>query len=191
MLRLPFRPSLPLETERLLLRPLTSADTDALLAYRSDEESCRYLPFPPMDRTEIDRRLREQWGRVTFDGPEQNITLGVTLKSTGELVGDVVLFLHSPTSRTGEIGYVLHPNQVGSGYASEAATALLRVAFDELGLHRVVGRLDARNDASARVLERIGMRQEALLREDEWFKGEWSSTLIYAILEQDWAARTR
>ncbi len=147
MLRLPFSPSLPLETERLLLRPLTSADTDALLAYRSDEESCRYLPFPPMDETEIDRRLREQWGRVSFDGPEQNITLGVTLKSTGALIGDVVLFLHSPTSRTGEIGYVLHPAQVGSGYASEAATALLRVAFDELGLHRVVGRLDARNDA--------------------------------------------
>jgi len=187
MLRLPYAPAIPIETERLILRPLTPDDTPALLAYRADEESCRYLPFPPMDEEEIARRLREQWGRLAFDAAEQSITLGITLR-TGELIGDAVLFLHSPTHRTGEIGYVLHPDQVGKGYASEAATALLRVAFDGLGLHRVVGRLDARNSASARVLERIGMQREALLREDEWFKGEWSSTLIYAILEHDRAA---
>ena len=63
---------------------------------------------------------------------------------------------------------------------------LLALAFDDLGAHRVMGRLDARNTASARVLGRLGMRLEAHLVEDEWFKGEWSSTLVYAILDREW-----
>ena len=88
----------------------------------------------------------------------------------------------------GEIGYVLHPDHQGNGYATEAAAVMLRLGFEELGLHRIVGRLDARNAASARVLERLGMRLEAHLRENEFVKGEWVSELIYAVLASEWRA---
>jgi RimJ/RimL family protein N-acetyltransferase len=89
----------------------------------------------------------------------------------------------------GEIGYIVHPAHSGHGYATEAAAPLLAVAFDELGLHRVIGRTEARNVASARVLEKLGMRREAHLVENEWVKGEWQSELVYAILDREWRSQ--
>ena len=76
----------------------------------------------------------------------------------------------------------------GSGYATEAARVLVDYGFGEVGLHRIIGRLEARNIASARVLEKLGMRREALLIENEFVKGEWQSELVYAILEREWRA---
>ena len=66
---------------------------------------------------------------------------------------------------------------------------MLRLAFDELGLHRVIGRTEARNVGSARVLEKLGMRREARLVENEWVRGEWQSEFVYAILDREWRAR--
>jgi RimJ/RimL family protein N-acetyltransferase len=104
------------------------------------------------------------------------------------MVGDVVLEWISRRHRQGEIGYIVHPDHHGRGYATEACRPLLRVAFEEMGLHRVVGRLDARNTASARVLEKLGMRREAHLVENEWVKEEWQSEVVYAILDREWRA---
>jgi RimJ/RimL family protein N-acetyltransferase len=90
-----------------------------------------------------------------------------------------------------EIGYVVHPDHVGRGIATEAAAPMLRFAFDPvhgLGLHRVTARIDQRNPASAAVLRKLGMRQEAVLVENEWFKGEWSTEVDFAILDREWAA---
>ncbi len=86
------------------------------------------------------------------------------------------------------LGYVFDPDHHGNGYATEAAAALLRVGFEGLGLHRIIARIDARNSASAAVLRRIGMRQEAHLLENEWFKGEWTDELDFAVLEDEWRA---
>jgi RimJ/RimL family protein N-acetyltransferase len=177
-----------LRTERLLLRPLTSDDIEDLLVYRSDPETCRYLPFEPMDEREVARRLREQWSDLSLERPGSNRTLGAVELATGRLVGDVVLIRDAHHRDTGEIGYVFAESARGRGYATEAGRALLELAFDGLGMHRVTGRLDARNPASARVLERLGMRREAEFVEDDWFKGEWSSTLIYGLLDREWRA---
>ena len=95
----------------------------------------------------------------------------------------------SELHRQGEIGFVLHPDHHGQGYAGEAACAMLRLGFEELGLHRIVGRCEPRNEASARLLERLGMRREAHLIENEWVKGEWQSELVYAMLDREWRAR--
>lgn len=178
-----------LDAPRLRLRPLTEADTDALLAYRADAEVCRYLPFPPMDAAEIHRRLREQWNQLTLDEEGRNVTLGAELRGTGELVGDVILMFKSAEHGNGEIGWVFHPKVAGLGYATEAATAMLDWGFGPVGLRRVVARLDARNDASARLCERLGMRREAHLVENEYFKGELTSEYDYGILAREWAAR--
>ena len=84
---------------------------------------------------------------------------------------------------------MFHPEHHGRGYATEATAELLRLGFEELGLHRMYGRLDARNSASARVLEKLGMRHEAQLVENEWVKGEWTDEAIYAMLDREWEAR--
>jgi len=186
---LELRPSYPVRTERLLLRPLTAADAAPLLDYRSRPEVCRYVPFEPMDRTTIAERLAGQWAATVLTDEGQGLTLGVEHAGTGELVGDVLLYWHSREHLGGELGYVFHPGHAGHGYATEAAGAMLRLGFEELGLHRIVARLDERNEASANVCRRLGMRQEARLVQNEMFKGEWSTELIFAMLAEEWRAR--
>ena len=185
---LELRPSYPVRTERLILRPLTSSDAVALLDYRGRPEVCRYVPFEPMDRKTIAERLARQWAATILTDEGQALTLGVEHAGTGDLLGDVTLFWHSREHRGGEIGYVFHPGHAGHGYATEAARAMLRLGFDELGLHRIVARLDERNEASAKVARRLGMRQEARLVHNEMFKGEWSTELDFAMLAEEWPA---
>ncbi len=182
------RPDYPISTERLRLRPLGASDADALLAYRSIPEACRWVPFEPMDAAEIAKRLAGHWANTTIDDEGQNLTLGIEVTATGELVGDVILMLHSLEHRSGEIGYILHPAHGGRGYATEAVRTMLGLAFDDLGLRRVVARVDARNADSARLATRLGMRQEAHLLSNEWFKGGWSDELVFAMLDEEWTA---
>lgn len=182
------RPNYPIETKRLRLRPLTEKDTEALHAYRSLPDVCRYVPFEPMTREVIRQRLATQWANTTLTDEGQTLTLGIELAETGELIGDVILFWHSTLHGGGEIGYVINPAYGGHGYVTEAAHALLGLGFDELGLHRIVARIEERNEPSARVARRLGMRQEARLVSSEWFKGEWSTELDFAMLADEWPA---
>ncbi|UQU65736.1 GNAT family N-acetyltransferase [Couchioplanes caeruleus] len=186
--QLELRPSYPIRTERLLLRPLTAGDAGALLAYRSRPDVCRYVPFEPMDGGTIAERLATYWAATVLTDAGQGITLGVELAETGELVGDVLLYWISREHLSGELGYVFHPGHAGHGYATEAARAMLRLGFEDLGLHRIIARVDERNDASAAVLRRLGMRQEARLVENEMFKGEWTTELDFAMLASEWPA---
>ena len=178
-----FEPDLPIRTDRLVLRPLTEADVPALLAYRGDAEVCRWLPFEPMDEAEVRRRLRDHWSTTVLTGPGSSLTLGIDVD--GALVGDVVLFVKDRGARLAEVGWVLAPQHEGRGYATEAARVLLAVAFDGLRAHRVIARMDPDNTASAAVAARLCMRREALLIEDELFKGAWADTLLYALLERE------
>jgi RimJ/RimL family protein N-acetyltransferase len=185
---LALHPSYPLRSPRLTLRALAERDVEALVAYRSLSEVCRYVPFEPMDTTVVRERLHGSWARQVLEAEGEALFLGVELVETGELVGDVMLKWTSAEDRGGEIGYVFHPAYAGHGYATEAAHRLLHLAFDDLGLHRVIARLDAENHSSARLAARLGMRQEALLVQNEWFKGRWSDELDFAILEDEWQA---
>lgn len=182
------RPSYPVRSPRLSLRPVSERDVEALVAYRSLPEVCRYVPFEPMDATAVRERLRGPWGGQVLEAEGEALMLAVELIATGELVGDVLLMWSSAEHRDGEIGYVFHPAYSGHGYATEAVHRLLHLAFDDLGLHRVVARVDADNHSSARLAARLGMRQEAHLVQNEWFKGRWSDELDFAILEREWRA---
>jgi RimJ/RimL family protein N-acetyltransferase len=168
-----------------VLRPCRGADLEPMHAYKSRAEVCRYLPYEPMSREVVAARLAGDWSRTELTEPGQALNLAVEHAETGRLLGDVVLFWRSAADAAGEIGYVFAPEAAGHGYATEAARALLELAFNGLGLHRVFAQLDARNDASAAVLERLGMRREGVLHQDTWFKGEWSDTLLYALLAEE------
>jgi RimJ/RimL family protein N-acetyltransferase len=186
---LELRPGYPVETDRLLLRPLCGADIEALVAYRSQPDVCRFVPFEPMDTRAVLEKIEGPWSRTEITAEGDALTLGVELKESSQLIGDMMLRFHSLEHRGGEVGWVLNPTYSGRGYATEAAHGMLHLAFDLLGLHRVTARVDARNEASARVGDRLGMRREAHLLGNEWFKGEWSDEIDMAILEEEWVAQ--
>jgi RimJ/RimL family protein N-acetyltransferase len=88
-----------------------------------------------------------------------------------------------------EIGVALARESRGRGVATEALTALLTELFERLGLHCVFAEADDRNLPVQRLLERLGFRCEARLVEADWFKGEWSTLRVYAVLKREWRAR--
>lgn len=185
-------PDYPMLTERLLLRPLDpEGDVAAMHAYRSIEEVCRYVPFSPGTLEEMAERFRDpERLRSAIDAEGQVLSLAIERRDTGAMIGDLVLFWHSVADGHAEIGYVLHPDHSGQGFATEACEALLALAFDGgLPVHRVSARMDERNTASARVVARLGMRHEATHVEGEWFKGEWTTLLVFGLLRQEWASR--
>ncbi|WP_331755638.1 GNAT family protein [Streptomyces sp. NBC_01643] len=182
---------LPLKTKRLTLRPYTMNDLDDLHDIQSRPEVTRYLTFGARDSDQVRESLQKriQAAKLDDQGKDHSLALAVVLPETGTLIGDVVLFWTSKEHRQGEIGYIFHPDHGGKGYATEAAQVMLRLGFEELGLHRIVGRLNARNVASARVLVRLGMRCEGQFIQNQMIDGEWVDEVVYAILEDEWRAR--
>ncbi len=183
-----FTPSYPIQTERLLLRPYERGDFDALLAIQSREDVVRYLYEDPLGPDDVRALLDRRLASTSLSDEGDTLAVAVVLRSEGEMIGDCILHWNSRQHQVGEIGFVFHPDHHGRGYATEAARPLVDFGFDEVGLHRIIGRLEARNIASARVLEKLGMRREALLIENEFVKGEWQSELVYAILDREWRA---
>jgi RimJ/RimL family protein N-acetyltransferase len=184
-------PRYPIETERLSLRPLVYEDFDDAHAYYSRPDVARYLYWQARDREESLEVLARYAGLTELEEEGDGLVLGVVPREVGRVVGQVNLQWRSREHRQGEIGFVFHPDHHGRGYAGEAAREMLRIGFEDLLLHRISGRCDARNLASARLMERLGMRREAHLVENELIKGEWTDELVYAMLEQEWFAGRR
>ena len=179
-------PDWPLETERLRLRPYEKSDLDAYHAIRSQPEVVRYLYEDPLTLEQARKKLELLVDSRTLDAEDDWLAAAISLRDPGTYLGDVAFHWVSVQHRTGEVGFVLDPRHQGHGYATEAARAMLDWGFGTFGLHRTIGRTEARNAASARVLEKLGMRCEAHLVENEWVKGEWQSELVYAILDREW-----
>jgi RimJ/RimL family protein N-acetyltransferase len=179
----------PIMTERLLLRPFREDDLDALHEIRSIPEILRFTYWPVQSREDTRAVIaqRRQMNRLAQEGDV--LVLAVETRRTHRLIGDVDLTWTSVEHRQGEVGVTLHPEGQGKGYAQEAVAALLRLAFEDLDLHRVVGRTDARNSAAAACLRRLGMRQEAHFHHCGIADGEWYDELVYALLADEWAQR--
>lgn len=174
---------LPLRTDRLTLRAHTEDDLDALLDYYADPDVARYLLTPPWTPTSAPGHLAERIPRTGLDTPSR--ALALVVEHEGRVVGDVVLWAIDPAGATAEIGWAFHPDVAGRGFATEAAGAVLELAFARYGVHRVVAQMDARNTSSAALCERLGMRLEATHRQDYWSKGEWTDSLVHAALASD------
>ncbi|SOD75174.1 RimJ/RimL family protein N-acetyltransferase [Jatrophihabitans sp. GAS493] len=198
-----------LRTERLILRPFREADEEAAMRFHSREDVTRYIPWPARSREEVREAIAKYMTGQSLvnDGDFTNFAV-VEAPASGDgdgagdsagagagdevsdLIGQVVLMLPSAEHRHGEIGYIFDPSAQGRGYAAEACRAVLSWGFSEFDLHRVSAHIDARNKPSAALAARLGMRLEGHLVENEWFKGEWSDELIYAVLAEEWAPRS-
>ncbi|MDX6299750.1 MAG: hypothetical protein QOF53_964 [Nocardioidaceae bacterium] len=183
-------PSYPLRTERLDLRPHREDDLDDLLGFHSLPEVVRYVPWPVRDREQTRAALHVKLTQDALRAPGEWLVLAMELRETRRVVGEVLLKWASDVSRQGELGFALHPDAQGRGLAEEAAQAVLRLGFEELGLHRISAVCIAPNDRSARLLTRLGMRQEGHLRDSVLFKGAWEDQLLFSVLDTEWRART-
>jgi len=187
----------PLHTERLVLRPIEASDAADIYEYQRLPEVIRYLPWPERDRTEgYAHTAKRAAGRVlAADG--DFFVFAATLPGTpstddparDRVIGDFMVRVSSAKHAQLELGWVLHPDFQGRAFAREAATAVLAFTFETLNPHRVQAFLDARNGASAALCERLGMRREATILEEEYNDGEWQDTAVYGVLRREWAAR--
>ncbi len=174
-----------LQTERLILREFSDADWQAVLAYQRDPRYLRYYPWTERSAEDAHEFVSRFIVQQQIE-PRTKFQLAVTLKSGGELIGNCGIRKDATESRSADIGYELSPTHWGRGYATEAARAIVDFGFTQLGVHRIWATCIAENTASAHVLEKLGMRLEGRLRENEYFKDRWWDTLIYAILAQEW-----
>lgn len=185
-------PSLPIRTERLVLRLVRPDDRAAIGAYCADPEVTRYLPFPALDEDGLSTRMERLIAGTAPSATGEILALAV--EHEGVLVGDLMLRLttaHSPESSPSiaELGWVFGPAYAGRGFATESAAALVDLAFTHYPLHRLMAQLDPRNLASARLCERLGMTFEAHTREDYAERaGGWSDTAVYGLLRREWEA---
>lgn len=119
-----------------------------------------------------------------IDGPGSG--LGLIVEHGGRVIGDLAPWPADETLERAEMGRAFRPDVAGQGFATEAATALIEIAFGTYNLRRLIAHLDPRNTASARLCERVGMTKEAHLRQDYWAKGEWSDDAVYGLLRTEW-----
>lgn len=174
---------LPISTSRLQLRLHEHADTEPLQQIYTQPEIAKYTLEDPWSADDASRQVS---GRICRTGLESTShSLALVIEHQGNVVGDVHLWLTDVERNVAEIGWGLAPAVSGQGLATEAVTAVVDLGFSDYEVHRIAAQMDARNQASARLAERVGMHREAHLRQDWWNKGEWTDTLIYAKLSSD------
>ena len=181
------RVSLPIATERLVLRSFLPRDVDDVHAYRSLPDVVRYIPGEPRDREQVADLVAHSTTAGLIDDKRTHLTLAVDLG--GRVIGDVMLALAGLDGSDGkqvELGWVFAPDVQGQGYATEAARTLVDVAFTQIGAHRVWAQLEPENTGSSRICERLGMRREAYFEKGSWFKDQWTDLAIYAIRADEW-----
>ncbi|MFI1828450.1 GNAT family N-acetyltransferase [Streptomyces sp. NPDC020412] len=180
----PVLPTPVLSTARLRLRPFTDADADHLFALHSSAHLMRYWDSPPWTERARSARFIARCGQMADEGTGARVA--IDRASDGAFVGWCGLTSFDPENRSASLGYILDDAMWGHGYATEAAHAVLRWAFDTLDLNRVQAEVDTRNPASARVLEKVGFLREGTLREDCVVNGVVSDSWVFGLLRREW-----
>lgn len=179
----PRRIRLPAGTARLVLREFVPTDEASLVAWSCDERVTRHMPLAPRDADGARRHLASLM-RQQAQRSRSAWELAVTLAAGGDPIGGCEVSLTSSTSA--EIGYVLARRHWGRGYATELAQRLVRLAFEDLGVGRVDSTVDVENVRSMGVLEKAGLRWEALRRHHARARGRWWDAHLYSISLEDW-----
>jgi aminoglycoside 6'-N-acetyltransferase len=175
-----------LESNRLRLRAFQQSDAAAFAAYRSDPDVARYQGWnTPFTIQQADLFITKMKDLVPGT-PGVWYQFAIDRKDEPGLIGDCALHVVANNARLAEVGFTMAARHQGVGYATEAVTRLMDYAFDDLDLHRVIAACDVDNIRSARLMKRIGMRQEGHHIENNWFKGRWSSDYLYAVLQAEW-----
>lgn len=181
-----FKPSFPIETERLHLRPYEEADEDWLYDMRQLKENLRYVSFGGEPREAIQEILAMRMAMRELVAPGDRIMLVMVMKESGARAGEFMLFDNPAHQGACEIGFALHPDYHGQGLVNEAGRALMKMLFGTGDYHRIIGICDAENASSRAALARLGLSQEALFRKSALIGGEWRDQNVFAVLKDEW-----
>jgi len=176
-----------METERLILRPLTPADSEGLFRIFSDPEVTKYLEITPLKFASEGKALLEY-----FNGQferKTGVRWGIESKQDGALIGTCGFHTVELWVFKTELSYDVGRPYWGQGIVPEAAKALLRHAFGEMGMNRVQASVIPEAAASARVLEKLGFLREGVLRETGYWKGRFWDKVTYSLLRREWEER--
>lgn len=182
----PTLPNFPLHCGRFTLRPVRASDLDAIHSYRSLATVAAYLPHEPHNRGQTAGMLAAMVEQASMEMPGDWLDLAVEMPDSRQVVGEVLLKRDAAGMSSGEVGFVFAPSVHGSGLATKAVEAVLRLAFEQFQWDRVTGICDARNIRSAALMTRLGMRREAEFIDAVVAKGQWVSKLHFAILRDEW-----
>jgi len=183
--------SLPIETDRLVLRTFERSDVEGLASYHALPSVQRYVFSKTRDQAEVAGALNIMRQHVSLQRPGDTITLAMIRKGDQQLIGHVSLHWSDATAGQGEVRFVINPSFAGQGFSREALSALLDLAFDHFRIHRIFARCDGRNHHSIKLMQQMGMRLEAHYREHALFQGEWDEELHFAILDREWQRSTK
>lgn len=173
-----------LETERLLLRPVTLADAEEMFEYGSDEETVTFV-FP---RHQTIKDTKESIATYFMSSPFGKY--GIELKATGRLIGTIDLRVEDHHNN-GEIGYTLNKAFWGHGYTPEAAKKLLALGFEDLKLMRIFAAHDIDNPQSGQVMEKLGMKIEGEIPNARMCKGKIVTDILRGITVEEWRSQKR
>ncbi len=175
-----------LETERLVLRLLTPEDAAAVARLAGSREIADTTISIPHPYSEEQARA---WiaAHTSQSGTGKEIVFGVATKEDAQLIGAVGLRDIDAEHSQAEIGFWIGVESWGRGYATEAARRVVRYAFEDLKLNRVYAHHMVRNPASGRVLEKVGMKREGLLRQRVRKWGVFEDVVLLAVLRDDWS----
>jgi RimJ/RimL family protein N-acetyltransferase len=177
--------TVPVRTARLNLREFVTADFDAVYAYSSDPRVTRYLFFGPRDKDSTAEYLEELLASQQ-ERPRARFELAVEELASGRLIG--ACDLSWIEGNVVDLGYMLDAQQWGKGYATEIALSLIEAAFCEMRAERVISTVDVNNAASIRVLEKVGMRWEAVYRKHRRAKNRWWDCHLFVLPREVWEA---
>ena len=179
------KPWFPIRTARLLLREFGEADFDDVHAYAADPQVARFMDWGPNAEAETHHFMRlklEEQARW----PRDEVTLAVEHVGDGRVIGSIRLAVSDRPNLAGDFGYSLNSAYWRQGYATEASRAVVDAGFRRLGLHRIWAECDVENVGSWGVMEKLGMRREAHLRDGKLIKGAWRDRYVYALLADEW-----
>lgn len=179
------KPWFPLTTQRLRLREFREGDFDDVHAYASLPEVCRFMEWGPNTRELTQAFMDRKWAEQA-QWPRQAVNLAMEHLADGRVIGSIRLSLSDSDNLAGDFGYTLHSGYWRRGLATEASRAVIDIGFRVLGLHRLWADCDVENVGSWGVMEKLGMRREAHLRENKLIKGEWRDSYLYAILADEY-----
>lgn len=178
-----------LRTARLVVRRFGRADVPTFAAYRSDPVVARYQSWDVPFSEEQAERFVAGLSDDHPDTPGSWFQFAVAESADGAHVGDVAAYVDADDPRQARVGITLAADAQGRGYGTEALAGLLDYLLVDRGKHRVTADCDARNVASAKLLERVGMRREGHHLQSAWWKGEWTDEYVYAVLADEWQIR--
>lgn len=173
-----------LETERLIIKPITIGDKDEIFEYRRDKETNKYQGWVPETIEDVEEFIGNTSKQINV--PETWFQLVIVDKETQKIVGDLGIHFIDPENEQAEIGCTLNKNYQNKGFATESVRKVIDYLFKELNKHRIIASIDPENKNSIRLVERIGFRKEAHFVESLFINGKWVDDLIYALIEKDW-----